>query len=84
MWKKFINSSELLIVDPKTKLQEYSLKKYKSLPLYKFISTTGPKHKPEFKIAVKLKATKYYEGAGESKKKAEQNAAKNLLKSLGL
>tara|TARA_B100002051_G_C16737427_1_gene642094 strand:- start:1677 stop:2342 length:666 start_codon:yes stop_codon:yes gene_type:complete len=84
IWKKFIDTSNITVIDSKTKLQEYSLKKYKSLPLYKFISTTGPKHKPEFKIAVKLKATKYYEGAGESKKKAEQNAAKNLLKSLGL
>ena len=83
-WHNFLKKSVVTRIDPKTKLQEYSLKKYKSLPLYKFISTTGPKHKPEFKIAVKLKATKYYEGAGESKKKAEQSAASILLKSLDL
>ena len=41
MWKKFINSSELLIVDPKTKLQEFSLKKFKSLPIYKLVSSSG-------------------------------------------
>ena len=29
MWKNFINSSDLTIVDSKTKLQEYSLKKFK-------------------------------------------------------
>ena len=79
MWKNFINLSEVTIVDPKTELQEYSLKKFKSLPIYKLVSSLGPKHKPKFVISVKLKDTKFYEGTGESKKKAEQNAAKKLL-----
>jgi len=82
MWKSFINLSEKTIIDPKTKLQEYSLKKFKSLPIYKLVSSSGPKHKPEFTISVKLKDTKFYEGSGDSKKKAEQNAAKKLLDSL--
>ena len=42
------------------------------------------KHNPKFKMAVKLENTKFYEGVGESKKKAEQNAAKNLLNNLEL
>ena len=79
MWKNFINLSDLTIVDSKTKLQEYSLKKYKSLPLYKLISSSGPKHKPKFTMSVKLNDTKVFEGSGDSKKKAEQNAAKKLL-----
>ena len=78
-WKNFINLSKEIIVDSKTKLQEYSLKKFKSLPIYKLVSSSGPKHKPKFIISVKLKDTKMYEGQGESKKKAEQNAAKKLL-----
>ena len=82
MWKSFINLSEKTIIDPKTKLQEYSLKKFKSLPIYKLVSSSGPKHKPKFTISVKLKDTKFYEGSGDSKKKAEQNAAKKLLDSL--
>ena len=81
-WKNFINLSEETKIDSKTKLQEYSLKKFKSLPIYKLISSTGPKHKPNFVISVKLKDTKFYEGSGYSKKKAEQNAAKKLLDSL--
>ena len=84
IWKNFINISNITIIDAKTKLQEYSLKINKSLPTYKFISTKGPKHKPIFKIAVKIKDTKFYEGIGDSKKKAEQNAAENLLKFLNL
>ncbi len=79
MWKNFINLSEETIIDSKTKLQEYSLKKFKSLPIYKLVSSSGPRHKPKFLISVRLKDTKLYEGSGDSKKKAEQNAAKKLL-----
>ena len=82
MWKSFINSSDVSFVDSKTKLQEYSLKKFKSLPIYKLVSSSGPKHKPKFTISVKLKNTKFFEGSGNSKKKAEQSAAKILLDSL--
>ena len=82
MWKSFINSSDVSIIDSKTKLQEYSLKKFKSLPIYKLVSSSGPKHKPKFTISVKLKNTKFFEGSGNSKKKAEQSAAKILLDSL--
>jgi len=79
MWKNFISLSDLTIIDSKTKLQEYSLKKYKSLPIYKLISSSGPKHKPKFIISVRLKDSKFFEGSGDSKKKAEQSAAKKLL-----
>ena len=78
-WKDLINLSDITIVDSKTKLQEFSLKKYKSLPVYKLISSSGPKHKPKFTISVRLKDTKFFDGTGDSKKKAEQNAAKKLL-----
>ena len=84
IWNNFIKISDITIIDAKTKLQEYSLKINKTLPTYKFISTTGPKHKPIFKIDVKIKYSKFYEGVGDSKKKAEQNAAKKLLKFLNL
>ncbi len=82
MWEKFINLSEITIIDSKTKLQEFSLKKFKSLPVYKLVSSSGPKHKPNFIISVKLKDTKFFKGSGNSKKKAEQVAAKNLLDSI--
>ncbi len=78
-WDKHINDKNIIIVDAKTKLQEYSLKKFKLLPIYKFISDTGPKHKPNFKVAVKLKNTSYIEADGSSKKLAQQAAATKLL-----
>ena len=74
-WSKNIKDSVITQIDPKTKLQEYSLEKYKKLPTYKIISNTGPRHKPLFKVAVKLPDTKFYIGQGSSKKDAEQNAA---------
>ena len=81
-WKNFIKLSKVTIIDSKTKLQEYSLKKFKSLPIYKLVSSSGPKHKPKFIISVRIKNTKLFEGIGNSKKKAEQNAAKKLLDSI--
>ena len=79
LWKDMLESSKITLIDAKTKLQEYSLKKYKILPIYKLTSSSGPKHKPKFTISVRLKDTKFYDGSGDSKKKAEQNAAKKLL-----
>lgn len=78
-WDKHINDKNIIIVDAKTKLQEYSLKKFKLLPIYKFISDSGPKHKPNFKVAVKLKDTPFIEAEGSSKKMAQQAAASKLL-----
>ena len=70
------------IIDPKTKLQEYSLKLYKKLPEYKYISNTGPSHKPNFKVSVSIEKTKNFIGIGSSKKNAETIAAKKLLEFL--
>ena len=74
-WSKHIKDSVITKVDAKTTLQELSLKKFKKLPIYKLISNTGPKHKPIFKVGVKLFDTKFYVSKGKSKKEAEQNAA---------
>ena len=79
LWKDFIDKSDLTFIDAKTKLQEYSLKKFKLLPIYKTISSDGPKHKPLFTVAVKLKNSNYVNGTGSSKKTAEQNAAKKFI-----
>ena len=84
LWKNHLQKSIELQIDAKTKLQEYSLKKYKSLPIYKFLSNTGPKHKPLFKIAVKIQNSKFINATGYSKKDAELKAANLFLKKIGL
>jgi len=82
LWSEHIVASAITIVDAKTKLQEHSLKVFKVLPVYKLISNTGPRHKPLFKVAVKLKDTKFFAAEGASKKDAEQNAASLCFESI--
>jgi ribonuclease III len=82
LWKNHIKKSVITHIDAKTKLQELTLKNFKKLPIYKIISNSGPRHKPLFKVGVKLPNTKYYVSSGKSKKDAEQNAAIECLKSI--
>jgi len=82
LWKKKISQSVITQIDAKTKLQELTLKNFKKLPTYKLISNSGPRHKPLFKVGVKLPNTKYFIASGNSKKDAEQNAAIQCLKSI--
>jgi len=82
LWKVHIDKSVVTEIDAKTTLQELTLKNFKKLPTYKLISNTGPKHKPIFKIGVKLPNTKYFISSGKSKKEAEQNAAIECLKNM--
>ena len=82
LWSEHIIASVVTQIDAKTKLQEHSLKEFKVLPIYKLISNTGPRHKPLFKISVKLKNTKFFTSEGSSKKEAEQNAASLCLESI--
>jgi ribonuclease-3 len=81
LWSDHIKASAVTQIDAKTKLQEYSLKIFKALPIYKLISNTGPRHKPLFKVAVKLKDTNFFTAHGSSKKDAEQNAATLFIES---
>ena len=82
LWSEHIKDSINTQIDAKTKLQELSLKKFKQLPIYKVISNTGPRHKPLFKVGVKLIDTKFYIAQGKSKKDAEQNAALFCLQNI--
>ena len=82
LWSDHIKDSINTQIDAKTKLQEFSLKKFKKLPIYKIISNTGPRHKPLFKVSVKLVDTKFFIAEGKSKKDAEQNAAILCLQSI--
>ena len=82
IWQNHIKKSVVTQIDAKTKLQELTLKNFKKLPTYKLISNTGPRHKPMFKVGVKLPNTKYFISSGKSKKEAEQNAASACLKDI--
>ena len=83
-WENFIDKSIITLIDSKTKLQEYSLKKFKKLPKYTFFKKTGPQHSPVFKTEVEIPESKKIVGIGSSKKNAQQNAASKLIKILNI
>lgn len=84
LWNKEVKKSHITILDSKTKLQEYSLKLYKKLPVYRFLNLKGPKHNPTFKISVLIDGANQFIGFGKSKKLAEQDAADKLIKALNI
>jgi len=81
-WNNHIKASVVTFIDSKTKLQEYSLKKYKTLPIYKLIENFGPRHKPIFKVGVRLQNSELVNATGSSKKEAQQKAATLFLKNI--
>jgi ribonuclease-3 len=74
-WEEYLLKSTVTLIDAKTKLQEFSLKKFKELPKYTFFKKTGPQHRPLFKTVVQIPNSKKVVGIGSSKKTAQQNAA---------
>ena len=80
IWKKKIDKSDITVLDPKTKLQEHSLRHFKKLPIYRLINAVGPKHSPIYKMSVSIAGSKQYIGSGNSKQQAEQDGAAKLLK----
>jgi ribonuclease-3 len=82
LWNNFLDKSLITKIDAKTQLQEYSLKKHKTLPVYKITKQSGPQHSPIFKVEVQITNTKKYFASGTSKKDAQQNAAQTLLTDL--
>ena len=81
-WETYLDKSIITMIDSKTQLQEYSLKKFKELPKYFFYKKVGPQHKPLFKTDVQIPNSKKISGTGSSKKNAQQNAAAKLLRLL--
>lgn len=68
--------------DYKTQLQEITQATYGKTPQYILISSKGPDHKKEFKMALMLDNKEISSASGTSKKEAEQNAAKMAIEIL--
>ena len=81
-WNDEIKKTVKIEIDPKTKLQEYSLKYFKKLPTYKVLSCKGPQHNPSYKVSVKIHVSKFFYGTCNSKKIAKHNAARKIIKDL--
>lgn len=81
-YNRYIENSQLM--DYKSKLQEYSQAKYQDIPSYKIINEEGPDHDKIFTVEVYLDNTLCGEGKGSNKKSAQQQAARNALKTIAL
>lgn len=77
-WAEQLNNFSGSAKDPKSSLQEWALANQLGLPQYSEIDRSGPDHRPEFQILVKLgKWTA--KAKGFSKQNAEREAARDLL-----
>jgi len=74
-WLKSINSIDINFKDPKSALQEWSLKKYKKLPDYKVAKQEGPAHSPTFTVKLQFNDYKVAEAVSGNIKEAEKKAA---------
>jgi ribonuclease III len=85
--KKFIDKllskrKRLVTVDHKSRLQEWAQKKYKVPPDYIVRRSFGPDHAKTFEVEVAVSSQLLGQGAGKSKKEAEQAAARDALKKI--
>jgi ribonuclease-3 len=69
--------------DYKTQLQEWCQKYHDTLPRYETIRETGPDHHKTFEVELTIKGSVMGVGRGNSKKEAEQMAAKQALERVG-
>jgi ribonuclease-3 len=79
-----LNKSLNVVVDYKTRLQEFAQSDDRKTVAYEVLSIVGPSNKPEFEIAVKVDGIVMGKGRGNSKKRAEQAAAKDALAKLAV
>ena len=78
-WGGLIFAEKLSIKDSKSALQEWSHANLSATPEYNEISSIGPSHKPNFLVEVFLPGFEKFTGYGDTKRKAQQAAAKALL-----
>lgn len=69
--------------DFKSFLQEVTQKEFKVIPSYSVIKAEGPEHEKIFTVECRVKDLKTV-STGKSKRSAEQQAAKEMLKVLGV
>lgn len=81
LWKKRLHAAPYPLTDYKSQLQEWSQKVHQEIPSYTILSATGPAHSPEFIIEVRV-GNYQAQASGQSRKQAEQEAARKLLETV--
>ncbi len=75
---------EEIVLDAKSRLQEWAQSQRTLTPQYRTVEESGPQHSREFVVEVYLGSELCGRGAGRSKNAAAQVAATDALKRLGL
>ncbi|MBT3180951.1 MAG: ribonuclease III [Deltaproteobacteria bacterium] len=70
------------VKDYKTRLQEVSQSRFRTVPRYRLAKTTGPDHCKTFEVNLYINDELWGVGRGGNKKSAEQNAAQEALSKL--
>lgn len=78
-WTSRAQASGAARRDAKTELQEWAQQKVDALPIYEIIDRQGPDHQPNFIVELSIKHYKPIQGAGNSKRNAERQAAADFL-----
>lgn len=68
--------------DFKTRLQEACQARQQTLPIYRLAEASGPDHERQYRVEVYLETRLCGTGIGSTKKKAEQDAARQALRTL--
>lgn len=82
LWGDNIKTLEEAPQDPKTELQEWVQARAMELPRYEIVDKSGPDHAPVFIVRLSIEGIDPVEVKGPSRRQAEKNAARKLLKVL--
>jgi ribonuclease III len=82
--EEFARPISTTVANPKSALQEWSLKEGRGLPTYTILDRTGSDHAPTFTVEVRVEGQEPLTGQGRSRQEAEKSAATALLKREGL
>lgn len=78
-------SPEAAHKDPKTRLQEYMQARKLPLPVYELLSVEGEDHQQTFRVRCRVAgAAGAVEGCGSSRRKAEQDAARQAFERIAV
>ncbi len=81
-WGKLLDAGPRLLVDPKSRLQEWALTRSRQAPTYELLARDGPDHAPRFRVQVVVRDHEPVAGEGANKREAEKAAAVAMLERL--
>ncbi len=82
-WGRLLDAGPRLLVDPKSRLQEWALERSRQAPTYELIGRDGPDHAPRFRVQVVVRGHEPVAGEGANKREAEKAAAVAMLDRIG-